>query len=159
MIELLFIVQLGFIWFAYFSGPEEVHFTYPFRELNESQFPIATKTLHSKKAHSAGARGVLSLLLMIGAIFAIIQPGNTWMKIFGTTIAAGCCGLLYWLVFDIRYATGIGKPWDYLGDTTGTDNRVVRIFGKKAGRKKALLCIVLTIALNILYALLLPTDL
>lgn len=141
MITLLFIYVM---WFAIagYQAQEEVAFTWPFRNLGDDNFPPDVKARMSKIAHRQGAASVivmaLSLSLLYGSLIAWLF--QNWLFFFAGIAISFTAGLtMYWLVFDIRYARGIGQPWDYLGDTAATDNWL-RSLGPRAGRNKAYLC-------------------
>lgn len=146
---MIYVFEIGFFLFAFFSAKEEVAFTWPFRELTPEHFPSAIKDRESKLAHNAGAWGVsvlLAMILVAGIMGEGILPG---------VIAALLCACIYSLVFDCRYSSGIGKGLFYLGNTARTDQDVLSFLGKYGGKLKALILTVVIIALNLVYALLL----
>jgi hypothetical protein len=143
--------EISFFLFAIFSAAEEVAFTFPFREISDEHFSYADKKRESKKAHRSGAFGVLILLVMSGFADAAALIGTDWNKALAGLLTFSANGFIYWLVFDCAYSLGIDRGLFYLGNTPATDGFVVRILGKNAGAKKAVLCIVVIIAINLIY--------
>lgn len=135
---------------------EEVAFGYPFRELNNEQFNFTQKKKFNKKAHRAGSFGVLCLLATVGFAEGCYTQGTDGHRFLVGALTSAACGFVYWLVFDIGYSLGIGKGPFYLGQPKGneglyySDNAVVRFFGKNAGVKKAVFCVVVIIGLNLI---------
>ncbi len=144
------VFQIAFALFAFASGFEEEAFTFPFREIF---FDPETKFRKLKTAHRAGAVGVFFMLAMAGYAEAMLYPGE--MKLLAGIMLFVVCGLWYWFVFDPVYATRIGQDLFYLGGTAGTDGWLKKVLGRKPGLKKALFCVVLIIAINLTYGLLL----
>ena len=89
---------------------------------------------------------------------------NWWLKFFFCTVVSmhfipewlevivhgSIAGLWIYLVFDIVLNLCRGIEWDYLGSYDKDGNWWRRWFGKNAGRVKALILIVLIIAVNVL---------
>lgn len=145
------ISQLGILLFAGLSAWEEEAFTFPFREI---YFDEQTKFRKLKTAHRAGAVGVLILLALIGFIECLTFH-NSGMKVLAGLMLFSVCGLWYWLVFDIAYAVKIHQNPFYLGNTPEFDGWMIKTLGKNPGLKKALFCVLMIIAINLVYVLLL----
>jgi hypothetical protein len=137
-------IQLAWLAFAFFSGPEEAHFTWPFRELGEKEFPILTKQFHSKRAHAYGWTAVAVVGLLVGATttFAVLQKFDFGFYFFLCSLLA----IEYSWIFDSTIGMWINKGIYYLGETAGTD----KIIGANRGKFKFYVCAVLSVALNIL---------
>jgi hypothetical protein len=147
-----FVFQAGFILFAIASAYEEEAFTFPFREI---VFDTETKFRKLKTAHRAGAWGVMLILILVGYAEAMMFPGSSWMKLLAGIMCSAVCGFCYWQVFDSAYSFRIGKGLFYLGNTPEFDGWLIKSLGKNAGAKKALFCVVVIIAINLTYGLLL----
>lgn len=146
------ILQGFFFLFAFVSAYEEEAFTFPFREI---YFDPQTKFRKLKKAHRAGASGVFFMMAMAGIMAGMQFDGPANLKIIVGIMTCVVCGLWYWLTFDPVYAKNIGQDLFYLGGTAGTDGRLKKMLGKNPGLKKALFCVVVIIAINLVYGLLL----
>jgi hypothetical protein len=146
------IIQVAIILFAIASAYEEEAFTFPFREI---VFDTETKFRKLKTAHRAGALGVMMILVLAGYAEAMIFPGSSWMKLLAGIMGSAVCGFWYWQVFDSGYAFRIGKGLFYLGNTPEFDGWLMKSLGKNAGLKKALFCVVMIIAINLMYGMLL----
>lgn len=144
--ENLIVFQIGILLFAVASAFEEAAFTFPFRVLNENQFPFSDKKGLLKTAHRAGGFGVSIILLSIG----VVQYRDTESIIAGL-LASGACGFVYWLTFDPVFALTIDQAWHYLGNTAGSDKGLGKLLGKNAGQIKAAFCVVVIIAINLVY--------
>lgn len=134
-----------------YSIREEIHFTYPFREFSwPGDLEAHEKPHHSRLAHRAGAGFILVITFAIA--FAVGGYYNiVWMWILFTLFYWILLLCIYWLFFDIGYALGINKEWDYVGDTSTMDGWVLKTFGDKPGRNKAIACVLLIIIFNLLY--------
>ena len=141
-----YIFQLGILFFALASAFEEEAFTYPFREL---EFDKETKFAKLKKAHLAGGIGVLFILAMAG--FVQWEYSGSFLSGLLTGIN---CGLIYTLFFDIAFALKIGQGPFYLGDTAGLDGFWKNTLGRNAGQKKAAICVVGIITINLVFKIL-----
>jgi hypothetical protein len=97
---------------------------------------------------------------IVGNILAILQPS------FGEALLSLLLSALwYWLLFDVVVSKAVHDTLFYVGDTSDVDKIIkkgatVKIFrwkikipglGKYAGQIKAGVCLLLIIALNILY--------
>src|SRR4051812_46526587 len=113
------ICQGFFFLFALASGFEEEAFTYPFREFT---FDPQTKFHKLKKAHRAGAVGVLSMLILAGLVEWMTSTiPDPRLKVLSGCMCSIVCGLWYWLTFDPVFAVQIGQGPFYLGNTAGSD--------------------------------------
>jgi hypothetical protein len=122
--------QIAVILIAVFDAKADAAWSWPFRNVSDTYFQ--NKKTQSDKAHKFGAAAIFFMAVLVGI--------ENWM--------AGILFLFwYWLVADAVYATSIGQKWYYLGQTSKLDKLV------KNGKRKALICAIIIITLNIIYAI------
>ena len=131
--------QLIFVLITFFSAKEEIYGTWAFREY------APANTIQSKLYHRWGIKTIATIGIVSAFAF------NTGFLSFA--LLSFINAFIYWLLFDIWYAKGIGQKWYYLGNEATTDKRLKKYFGKNAGKNKAYFCIAIIVVLNIAYVL------
>lgn len=69
-------------------------------------------------------------------------------------IAVSLAAFIQWMTFDIALNHFTGKPLFYVGETAKLDKLQRKYLGEHAGKIKAGACVVVIIALNVLYQVL-----
>lgn len=131
------LAQLGILAFAVFSALEEAAFTYPFRKISNEVFPDKTKFSKLSLAHRYGALQLAMILFVIGILAGV------WTAVV--------CALVYWLVFDMVYSGIAGQGPLSLDGTAPLNRWLTKVLGKNAGAKKAGICLLLIIAINLIF--------
>lgn len=131
-----YVDQILFVLIAFISVKEEINATWAFRTY------APPHTIQSKMYHVWGA----CFITVVGIICAYAFGNNIKEYIVLTALN----GFIYWLIFDIFYAKGIGQKWYYLGGEAKSDSTLKKILGANAGRNKAYACIIIIIILNFL---------
>ena len=134
-----YIDELLFVLIAFVSTKQQVNATWAFRTYAPAH------TVQSKMYHVWGA----CFTILIGFICAYAFGKDIKEQIILVILN----GFIYWLLFDILYAKGIGQKWYYLGNEAKTDSKLTNLFGKNVGKKKAILCILIILILNIAKAI------
>lgn len=133
---MIYFNQVLFAIVAFISAKEEINATWAFR----TYAPPHTK--QSKLFHIYG--GIL--IAMFGIVCAFL---------FGETVIERATLVVqnffvYWMLFDIFYALMLdNQKWYYLGDEAASD-QWLKSLGKNAGKKKALICLILIAITNLI---------
>jgi hypothetical protein len=147
-------LQISMAWIAHHTALVHADFTWPWRNLSDTQFDPVKKQRYSKNAHIFA----WFVAAQISLAFALVTFTG-WLSeilLFFSFMA------VYSLVFDILFALSIFQKWYYLGTATvpytagmlsnsRSDVWYNKLFGKKAGVIKAivLLCFVIAVDLFI----------
>jgi hypothetical protein len=151
---MIFFIDLVWIFFAWKSAKEEVAWSNPFRNLPVEHFSWNNKQALSRIAHRAGAFSVGILAVGFAFLGGMLERalGSTLMQqMISHAIILLNCLLIYWIVFDARFAKGINKSPFYLGDTAIMDIWLKQHLGENAGRKKIIIATVILVILHVIY--------
>ncbi len=147
------LISLVWFVFAFKSAEEEVSLTWPFRNLDGPTFTETNRLQLIGTAHKAALVYIAALALLCGLLQGVavhFNNGNAFKGIAAGLLTAINAGLIYWLIFDIRFATGIGKAPFYITNNKDID-RLLKRFGHNAGKKKAFACGFAIAAIHLLY--------
>lgn len=143
---MIYLTQILFCLYAYFNAREEAAWSWPYRNISFSNYD---KERELDTAHdSGGARVVMAMF--IGSVPYLFIEDGIGGKLLWFILSMFISGICYWLVFDPVIAKNIGKNWDYIGDTSDTDNFLVKHLGKNAGEIKAIICAAIILIFNVL---------
>jgi phosphoglycerol transferase MdoB-like AlkP superfamily enzyme len=143
----LYIAQIGWILFAILCGPEEGAWSWPYRNLNTSQFDSVSKYRWSRVAHKMGWLSVAMLGIVYAALMTITLGT---FKLWTYLLILACLAIEYWVFFDASYAKSIGKDIFYIGTTSSVD----RFFGTKSGKIKFFAGLILIAGINVIIKIL-----
>ncbi len=131
---MVIIAQIIMIAYAIASAKQEI----PVVRLMMTQ---EVKNSYVKPFHVWGA----VMTIIVCALCALMQEA-----ILHRIIIFVVSGMWYWLVFDIALNNGIGKSWNYVGNTSAIDKKLTKLFSSLAGEVKSVACVVLIIIGNVI---------
>lgn len=141
-----YIVQLIAIILTVFSVNEEYYGTSAFRKYE------STVSRENKLYHRWGAAFITAMFLAFPILLYNSSLSANWLDAL-LLFVVNLVGW-YWLLFDILYAKRIGQKWSYLGGSADSDVALVKLLGVNAGKIKAIFCLILIAAINIVHEIL-----
>jgi len=102
-----------------------------------------------EEAHDSGSARVVMAMLLASIPYLFTESGLV-DKLLWFIISLFITGICYWLVFDPVFSKSIGKNWDYIGETSDTDNFLIKHLGKNAGEIKAIVCAGIIVLFNVI---------
>jgi hypothetical protein len=123
---------------------------------DSGSFTYAVKKPLLDIAHRDGAFYVFVLAIGFAGLAGIIERcigGSIWEMILGGGLIFLNCLLIYWLLFDMRFGSGVQKGVFFLGTTAAMDIRLTQYLGEQAGKLKALIILAIIVLIHYLHLL------
>lgn len=144
---MLILIQILFFIGGLAAVFEEAAFTWPFRSLDETVFPLPKKEELSAIFHRFGWVQIV-LFAAAASASAFFIYGSYWARISHFFLWSLAAGLSYMLSFNPGYSLKIGKGPFYLGNSATEDKFFNKKLGKYAGAIVFFGTIIILIAIN-----------